>query len=79
MGLCGSSHFTSNIALKSIGLLLYRIKATLIVDQSNPSEMSLVEKWGARSFDLKDPLGRFKRSEFNYFLKDKSIGLVAGY
>lgn len=31
------------------------------------------------NYDLHDTLNRFKRSEFNYFAKDKEHGLVAGY
>lgn len=38
-----------------------------------------VMKWKDRSFDLHDPFGRLKRSDFQYFYCDKEAGMVAGY
>ena len=38
-----------------------------------------VVKWGSLPYDLEDQLGRFGRSEWNYFLKDRENGVLAGY
>ena len=38
-----------------------------------------VVRWGAVPYDLEDQLGRFERSEWNYFLKDRQNGVLAGY
>ena len=38
-----------------------------------------VVKWGSLPYDLEDQLGRFERSEWNYFLKDRENGVMAGY
>ena len=38
-----------------------------------------VVKWGSVPYDLEDQLGRFARSEWNYFLKDRENGVIAGY
>lgn len=36
-------------------------------------------KWGDPPLDLQDPLVRFKRSDWNYFLVDQEAGILAGY
>ncbi len=39
----------------------------------------IVERWDSHPLDLKDPLERFKRSEWNYFLVDQESGVLMGY
>lgn len=40
---------------------------------------NLVEHWDSHPLDLKDSLGRFRRSEWNYFLVDQAAGVLMGY
>ncbi len=39
----------------------------------------VVERWDSHPLDLKDAQGRFKRSEWNYFLVDQASGMLMGY
>ena len=39
----------------------------------------MIERWSTHPFDLCDPYKRFKKSNFNYFLKDPQNGIVIGY
>jgi uncharacterized cupin superfamily protein len=40
---------------------------------------AVVERWDSHPLDLKDPQGRFRRSEWNYFLVDSPAGVLMGY
>ncbi|GEM_PF-5318463 len=39
----------------------------------------IVERWDSHPLDLKDAQGRFRRSEWNYFLVDQEAGALMGY
>ncbi len=40
---------------------------------------TVIEYWDSHPLDLKDPQGRFQRSEWNYFLVDQAAGVLMGY
>ena len=42
-------------------------------------EWPIVEKWGDHSRDLSESQGRFRRSDWNYFIVDQKLGALAGY
>lgn len=40
---------------------------------------NVIERWDSHPLDLKDSQGRFRRSEWNYFLVDQAAGVLMGY
>ena len=43
-----------------------------------PEELPIVIRWDTFPLDLRDPLKRFKHSQFNYFFKDQEAQLLMG-